>query len=79
MSETLPKREYVIDPLAPFPARWRDHISSFRVMAGPVQGYVMVRRPRAVPFCLHVRQLLNADQHPIHGPFVCLTPQEPQG
>lgn len=60
---------YVIDPLAPFPARWKDHTGPIRVMSGPVQGYVMVRRPGAVPFVLSVKQILNAERHPIHGPF----------
>jgi hypothetical protein len=60
---------YFIDPLAPFPARWRDKIGPLRVLAGPVKGYVMVRRPHAVPFVLHVANLCNAQKHPIHGPF----------
>jgi hypothetical protein len=60
---------YVIDPLAPFPARWRDKLGPIRVMSGPVQGYVMVRRPGAFPFVLSVKQLLNAEHHPVHGPF----------
>lgn len=61
--------QYVIDPLAPFPARWRDKIGPLRVMSGPVQGYLMVRRPGASPFVLSVKQLLNTERHPIHGPF----------
>ena len=60
---------YFLDPLAPFPARWRDKIGPLRVMAGPVNGYVMVRRPDAHPFVLRVSELCNAVKHPVHGPF----------
>jgi hypothetical protein len=60
---------YVIDPLAPLPKRWADHIGPIRVMGGPVEGYLMVRRPGNVPFVLTVAQLLNAERHPTHGPF----------
>jgi len=60
---------YFLDPLAPFPARWRDKTGPIRVMAGPVTGYVMCRRPGAVPFVLHVSDLCNATKHPHHGPF----------
>lgn len=61
--------QYVIDPTEPFPKRWRDHIGPIRVMSGPHQGYLMVRRPGAVPFVLHVSQILNAERHHTHGPF----------
>jgi hypothetical protein len=38
-------------------------------MAGPVKGYIMVKRPNGVPFVLHVANLCNAEKHPYHGPF----------
>lgn len=65
----LPRTLYTIRPGQVFPTRWRDHIGPLRVMAGPAEGYVMVRRPRAYPFVLPVPVLLNAAQHPTHGPF----------
>lgn len=60
---------YFLDPIDQFPARWRDKIGPIRVMAGPVTGYVMVRRPGEMPFVLHVSELCNAKKHPVHGPF----------
>jgi hypothetical protein len=60
---------YFLDPLDTFPARWRDKIGPIRVMAGPVTGYVMCRRPGGYPFVLHVSDLCNATKHPPHGPF----------
>lgn len=62
-------QQYVIDPTAPFPKRWEDHLGKTRVMAGPVEGYVMVRRHGAAPFVLSVKELLNNKPHPMHGPF----------
>ncbi len=69
MSDVKPTH-YFLDPSEPFPARWRDKIGPIRVMAGPVKGYVMVRRPSAIPFVLRVSDLCNATKHHIHGPFV---------
>ena len=60
---------YFFDVMGPFPTRWRDKIGPLRVIAGPVTGYVMVRRSNAIPFVLHVRHLCNAEKHPNHGPF----------
>lgn len=60
---------YVINPLAPFPKRWRDPIGPLRVLAEPAEGWLLVRRPGAMPFVLHVRQILNTERHPVHGPF----------
>jgi len=60
---------YFLDPTEPFPVRWCDKHGPLRVMAGPVKGWVMVRRPHAVPFVLHVSDLCNATQRPPHGPF----------
>src|SRR5262245_22325340 len=60
---------YLLDPLSPLPARWRDKHGPLRVMAGPVKGWVMVRRPQAVPFCLRVSDLCNATRREPHGPF----------
>lgn len=69
--------KFVIDPLAPFPKRWRDHHGPIRVMTEPVEGYLMARRPGAVPFVLAVTQILNAERHPTHGPFALATPPAP--
>lgn len=60
---------YFLEPLAPFPARWRDKYGPIRVMAGPVKGYVMCRRAGAAPFVLHVSELCNAKKHEYMGPF----------
>lgn len=60
---------YFIDPLAPFPRRWRDKIGPVEVMTNPIKGYVMCRRPRAVPFVLRVSDLCNATKDQHHGPF----------
>lgn len=65
---------YALNPLAPFPKRWRDPLGNIRVMAEPVQGYVMVRRPGAYPFVLCVAHLTNAERHPVHGPFHVVEP-----
>ncbi|KZE34078.1 hypothetical protein IMF23_04190 [Chelatococcus daeguensis] len=71
MSEPLTDApKYVLDPLSPFPKRWRDHIGPLRVMCGPVEGYVMVRRKGGAPFVLRVSDLTNATRDPPHGPFV---------
>ena len=71
--------KYVIDPLEPFPKRWFDHIGNITVMCEPVKGYVMVRRPGAAPFVLSVREMLNTDKNPVHGPFTVLRQQRQQG
>jgi hypothetical protein len=60
---------YFIDPLAPFPPRWRDKYGEITVMTNPVKGYVMVRRSGAAPFVLRVSDLCNATKDPHHGPF----------
>lgn len=62
--------KYVIDGLSPFPKRWADKIGKITVMCEPTKGYLMCRRPGAVPFVLSVAQILNAEKHPHHGPFV---------
>jgi len=61
--------EYVFAPGTPLPKRWKDRTGPIRVMCEPVEGYVMVRRPGAMPFVLHVSELLNQARHPTHGPF----------
>ena len=72
MSEPI---KYVVDPLAPFPKRWKDRHGAFKVMAGPVDGYLMVRRPGCLPYVLHVTEILNSANRPHpHGPFECLEP-----
>ena len=76
MSERLPMRPYALSPLAPFPKRWRDHLGPIRVMGGPIEGYLLVRRPGAMPFAISVRQMLNAERHPTHGPFEIATPKD---
>lgn len=68
MAEIKPAH-YFIDPLVPFPSKWRDRVGPIAVMTEPVKGYVMVRRPGCAPFVLRVSHLCNAEKHPIHGPF----------
>lgn len=60
--------QYVIDPTQPLPKRWKCKDGPITVMAGPVSGYVMVRRPHCEPFVLTLRQLLNTEKHHL-GPF----------
>jgi hypothetical protein len=67
--------KYAIDPMSPFPKRWKDKLGNIRVITGPVEGYLMVRRPGAAPFVLHVSVMLNAKSHPIHGPFEIVSPK----
>lgn len=67
----LERIEYCFNPTAPLMIHWHDHIGPIRVMTPqPVEGYVLARRPGAKPFVLAVRELLNRDPHPTHGPFV---------
>lgn len=67
---TEPAPHYVLDVLSPLPARWRDKHGPLRVLAGPVKGWVMVKRPHAgEPFCLRVSDLCNATKREPHGPF----------
>lgn len=61
--------KYAIDPTAPLPKRWRDEHGPIRIMGGPHEGYVLARRPGCMPFVLTVKQLLNTEKHPYHGPF----------
>ena len=70
MSERFERKPYVVSLLAKFPKRWRDHIGPIRVMSEPIDGYLMVRRPGAAPFVLSVKQMLNAEKHHSHGPFL---------
>lgn len=78
MSEgRLPATKYVVDPMAKFPRRWRDHIGNIRVMGEPIEGYLMVRRPGAMPFCLPVSTILNATKDPTHGPFEVIKKEHP--
>jgi hypothetical protein len=70
--------KYAVNPLAPFPKRWSDKIGNIIVMCEPVKGYVMCRRPGAVPFVLSVAQILNAEKHPYHGPFTMIPPAHHQ-
>ena len=67
-------QQYLINALEPFPKRWKDRIGPIRVMCEPVKGYIMVRRPHAVPFVLSVPQILNTEKHPVHGPFELVKP-----
>lgn len=60
---------YFLDPLAPLPRRWEDKTGPIEVMTNPVKGYIMCRRPHAMPFVLRVSDLCNATKHPHHGPF----------
>lgn len=72
--------KYVVG-VGAFPRRWSDRIGKITVMGEPIKGYVMCRRPGAMPFILSVSQILNAEKHPTHGPFTLLEPvrQFPQG
>ncbi|TPM53230.1 hypothetical protein FJ959_22115 [Mesorhizobium sp. B2-2-4] len=63
---------FVIDMTQPFPKRWSSPLGPITVMAGPVKGYLMVRRPHAAPFVIGLWQLLNAEKHPL-GPFAPIT------
>ncbi len=50
--------------------RWMTPGGPIRIMCEPVEGYVMARRPQAIPFTLTVRELMGASRHPHpHGPF----------
>jgi len=69
--------KYVIDPLSPFPKRWKDQLGPLRVMCEPAEGYVMIRRPQAMPFCLPVAVLLNAERGEFHGPFRLIERRRP--
>lgn len=60
---------YVIDPLDKFPKRWKDPRGPIRVMGELTEGFVMVRRPGAMPFVLRVSDLLGATKNQQHGPF----------
>lgn len=62
-------KQYVIDPTMPFPKRWKDSIGPIRVMSEPIEGYLMCRRPRGIPFILSVEQILNIKFCTPHGPF----------
>lgn len=62
-------KTYVINPLADFPKRWKDKDGGrITVMAGPVKGWLMVRRPRCDPFTIQLGELLNQKKH-LFGPF----------
>jgi hypothetical protein len=63
--------QYVIDPLAAFPKRWKDKRGALlTVMAGPVKGYLMVRYPGCAPFAISVGDLLNQSKRPDpRGPY----------
>lgn len=52
----------------PLPKNWEDRIGPIRVM-GVVEGYAMVRRPGAMPFCIPLKDLTGARQFGSHGPF----------
>lgn len=62
---------YVINPLVPFPKRWKDNKGQrLIVMAGPVKGYLMVRYSGCMPFAISVSDLLNQSKRPDpRGPF----------
>ena len=60
---------YAISPMEPFPRYWHDHVGNLRVLGGPHDGWLLMRRPGAMPFALRVAHVLNARSHHIHGPF----------
>ena len=61
--------KYLIDPLASFHTRWRDKYGPIKVLAGPVKGWLMCKRPKERPFVLRVSEILNADSIQGAGPF----------
>jgi hypothetical protein len=76
MADEIKAQHYFLDPLSPFPPHWRDKQGPITVMAGPIKGYLMVRRPHCTPFVLHVANLCNAEKHPQHGPFELIRPKK---
>jgi hypothetical protein len=54
---------YVYDPTSPFHKLWQDELGQIRVICEPSQGYVMVRRPGAMPFVVSVHYLLSGKQY----------------
>ncbi|WP_156420734.1 hypothetical protein [Aureimonas sp. AU22] len=63
-------KSFAISPGAPIPKRWMSPGGPIRVMCEPVEGYVLARRPQAIPFVLSVSELLGSARHPHpHGPF----------
>ena len=56
---------YAINPMQPLPKRWKDAGGPLRVMCEPHDGYVMMRRPGAMPFVVSVRELLGGKYEPI--------------
>ena len=69
---------YVVSPLAPFPKRWLDKDGQpVTVMGEPIKGYLLARRPGAMPFAISVRDLLNANRRPHRfGPFTIAPKRE---
>lgn len=59
---------YAIDPMQPLPKRWRDKGGPLRLMCEPHDGYVMMRRPGAMPFVESVRGLLSGKYEPVLPP-----------
>lgn len=57
---------YAVDPTQPLPKRWSDDLGPIRVMTpNPVEGYVMIRRPGAMPSVISVSDLLGGRYEPI--------------
>lgn len=52
----------------PLPKNWEDRIGRVRVM-GVIEGYAMVRRPGAMPFCVPIKVLTGARSWGASGPF----------
>ena len=74
MTTRLPPVPYVLNVGAALPKRWRDHIGPLRVLAGPVEGFVMLRRRGAgCAIAIRLSVLLNAEADPTHGPFECIS------
>lgn len=52
----------------PLPKNWEDRIGQARLM-GVIEGYAMMRRKGAMPFCYPVKDLLGARALGDRGPF----------
>jgi hypothetical protein len=56
---------YAIDPTSPIHKKWTDENGPIRVLCEPAEGYVMIRRPGAMPGVISVRDLLCGKYTPV--------------
>jgi adenylosuccinate synthase len=54
---------YAYDPTSPIHKLWQDDKGHVRVICEPAQGYVMARRPGAMPFVISVSDLLSGKRY----------------